>query len=541
MRTLFTIAALLATTATAQAHFIWLVPTTNNEGQTTVQVYFGEDASPDDPDYLARIRDAELQQIMLDHDPTPLELVLSDESLSAAVPGYRGRSLFIASHDLGVFDRGDSKFRLKYYAKSGPAVTSDVWQKIDCSDDLRLDVVPGYEDGRVTVTVSFDAEPVAGAEVTASGPGLDEFITKTNAAGQAVIESAEAGLYSIRARHIEAQAGELDGKSYPETRHYCTVAVVAPANVAAVPFKNIASIPMRVTSFGAAVSQGKVYIYGGHTGEAHSYSREEQSNRLTRLDVATGQWETVAEGPPLQGLALVAHKEKLYRIGGFTAKNAMGEDQDIWSQPDVACFDLKTGEWAEMPPLPEPRSSFDAAVVGDTVYVIGGWSLQGDAEPVWHSTAWQLDLSAATPQWTPMSTPGFQRRALAVAAHDGKLFAIGGMQAEGGPTRRVDLFDPDTGEWSVGPELIGDDGMTGFGASAFATGGRMFVSTIRGTLQRLSEDGASWEVAGRTPTARFFHRMLPLDENRLLVVGGANMEVGKFDEVEVLDVTADTR
>jgi hypothetical protein len=30
--------------------------------------------------------------------------------------------------------------------------------------------------------------------------------------------------------------------------------------------------------------------------------------------------------------------------------------------------------------------------------------------------------------------------------------------------------------------------------------------------------------------------MLPLDEDRLLVVGGANMESGKFQEIEVLDV-----
>ncbi|MEZ6146114.1 MAG: hypothetical protein R3B91_11990 [Planctomycetaceae bacterium] len=55
-------------------------------------------------------------------------------------------------------------------------------------------------------------------------------------------------------------------------------------------------------------------------------------------------------------------------------------------------------------------------------------------------------------------------------------------------------------------------------------------------MQRLSEDGKSWEIISRTPTARFFHRLLPVDAHHLLVVGGANMATGKFEQVEVLQV-----
>lgn len=62
------------------------------------------------------------------------------------------------------------------------------------------------------------------------------------------------------------------------------------------------------------------------------------------------------------------------------------------------------------------------------------------------------------------------------------------------------------------------------------------MSTIKGDLQRLNADGAAWEIVTQTPTARFFHRLLPLDEQHLLVVGGASMQTGKFNEVEVLSV-----
>ena len=76
--------------------------------------------------------------------------------------------------------------------------------------------------------------------------------------------------------------------------------------------------------------------------------------------------------------------------------------------------------------------------------------------------------------------------------------------------------------------------MTGFGASAFATGGHLYATTVQGTLQRLSHDGSAWEVIGKTPTGRFFHRLLPLDNQHLIVVGGSNMSVGKYEEVEVI-------
>jgi N-acetylneuraminic acid mutarotase len=295
-------------------------------------------------------------------------------------------------------------------------------------------------------------------------------------------------------------------------------------------------LPEMVTSFGGAVAGDYLYVYGGHTGDAHSYSHAEQGHELRRLNLREPKaWETVAEGPHMQGLALVAHGGKLYRIGGFTAKNKAGEEHDLWSQDDVARLDPADKQWHELPPLPEPRSSHDAAVVGDTLYVVGGWQLQGEQDSVWHDTAWSLDLSAARPKWKAIAKPPFERRALALAAHEGKLYVIGGMQHEGGPTTRVDVFDPKSGKWSQGPSIEGEP-MEGFGCSAFATGGKLYVSTIRGNLQRLSDDGKTWQIERKLPTARFFHRMLPIAEGKFVVVGGANMGIGKFAELEVIEV-----
>jgi hypothetical protein len=43
-------------------------------------------------------------------------------------------------------------------------------------------------------------------------------------------------------------------------------------------------------------------------------------------------------------------------------------------------------------------------------------------------------------------------------------------------------------------------------------------------------------VVAKLPTARFFHRMLPLDEGRLLIVGGASMATGKYPGIDVMAV-----
>ncbi len=451
----------------------------------------------------------------------------------------------MATLDFGVIERGGKTFLLRYFAKTGPDVSRRAW-KIKAEKPLELDLVPERQGDQIAVKVLWQGRPAPGAEYNVARPGKDDAQGKTDENGTFTFQPGEAGLHSIRVKLVEAKTGQHAGKDYAEIRNYVTLALPVgetTSSATAVKTKSpFPDIPELVTSFGAAIADGQLYSYGGHTGRAHSYSTKEQGNVLRRLKLdGRSKWETLAKGPHLQGLALVAHKGNVYRIGGFTAKNAEGEDHDLWSQGSVAKFDSKTNQWQKMSALPEPRSSFDAAVLNDAIYVIGGWQLLGEAEHKWHKTAWKLDFSEDKPEWKPLPNPPFQRRALSVAAYQGKIYAIGGMREEGGPTTRVDVFDPQTQTWSEAGKLQGEEPITGFGSSAFATGGALYVSTIKGTLQKLNQAGDKWEIVQETPTARFFHRMLPLDEHRLLMVGGANMSVGKFAELEILHVGSKQR
>lgn len=297
------------------------------------------------------------------------------------------------------------------------------------------------------------------------------------------------------------------------------------------------ALPEAITSFGAAVSDGWVYVYGGNTGKTHQYSSELQSDHFRRLNLQQpGDWEDLPGEAKLQGLAMVAHAGKLYRIGGFTAKNATAEKKDLWSVNDVARFDPARKVWEKLPSLPSPRSSHDAVVLGDKIYVAGGWAMHGkDGKSEWQKTALELDLSQPTLEWKELPEPPFRRRALSLATLNGKVYAIGGMLEEGGTTTEVDCYDPASKTWSNGPDLPGKS-MEGFGNSSFEVGGHLFVSTVEGNLQRL--DGDQWTLVSKLQRPRFFHRMLPLSANELVFLGGAARSGERATEIETVKVEA---
>jgi len=525
-----------AVNSSAFAHFPWLQVEDRQSESPRLECYFSEAPTEDDPALLKYVDGAKAWRIPSRGDAKTIELKKTDSSLGLDLSEGEAEDLYGLTHQLGVMQRGETAFLLNYYAKTGPAVTGWTWRNEKSADLLALDIRPDVTDGQLTLTVLFDGKPAAGAEVVFYNDLVElEETAKSDDKGQVTIDLSKHPIDAVRVKYVQDSAGTQDDKEYSEVRHYLTATFPRASYQPLKTASDFPVVPETVTSFGAAFTDGKLYVYGGHTGSAHHYSNEGQANTLHVLDLANKTWSEAATGPKLQGLAMVTHGGKLYRLGGFTAKNEEGEDHDLWSQTSFASFDLATQKWTDLAPLPERRSSFDAAVLDDKIYVVGGWALQGEEGNEWRETAWTWDLNAKNPEWTAIPNPPFTRRALSLAAYQGKIYAIGGMQETGGPTTRTAIYDPKTEQWTEGPRLIGSS-MTGFGTSSFAVGDRLYVSTYDGTLQTLAKDGKSWELQGNLPNARFFHRMVPIDDQHLIFVGGSNMQSGKFEEVEVLKV-----
>jgi N-acetylneuraminic acid mutarotase len=278
-------------------------------------------------------------------------------------------------------------------------------------------------------------------------------------------------------------------------------------------------------------------VYSGHTGRAHQHSRDNLSQTFARLDLANPQeWEMLDMQTPLQGMPLVAGNGKVYRVGGLNAKNARKKKEDLHSVDEFASFDPATKVWTQLPSLPGPRSSHDAAMLDGKIYVVGGWSLTGDRDGEWQIDALVYDTAKGTSgTWEKLPTPPFQRRALAVVAWNNRIWAIGGMDEFADVKRDVFSFDPATNSWSQAAELPGDD-MQGFGVSAWGLGSGLYASGTDGVIYRLGEVDGQWQAAGKLSTPRFFHRLLPHGKNALLAVAGASMEEGHLNDIERVEV-----
>jgi N-acetylneuraminic acid mutarotase len=281
-------------------------------------------------------------------------------------------------------------------------------------------------------------------------------------------------------------------------------------------------LPEAVNSFGGAVLGDWLYVYSGHTQKIHRYHIGATTKHFRRLNLRDRMsWEELPPGPALQGVALVAYGPMLYRIGGMSAKNRPGEANDLFSVASFARFDPRTKTWTDLAPLPAPRSTHDAVVVGHLLCVVGGWSMNGGGadNSEFLKDALVFDLSRQNARWERLPTPPFRRRALAAATIGGKVYVLGGLTEDGKIVKSVDIYDPARRTWSRGPELPGGK-LQGFAPSAFGVAGRLYVSGKDGLVHRLNPAGDGWEIVGAVAETRLTHRLLPGIGNDLLVVGG---------------------
>lgn len=519
--------------SSACAHFFWL-SSDGGAAPGKVDVFFSETAAADDPDLLHGVH-PEAWAVRRRAESVPLQLKPTAAGLEALLPDDAPAAVILRC-TYGVTTRKGETFLLDYGAKTYPTVLPGAWRAIGDDNRLPLEITPRLAGGDVSLTVTWLGKPVAAAALVIDGPApAGGHEATTDAEGHCQVKLGGPGVYAVRARHIEQTAGQHNGKAYDSKRHYSTLTFTYSPSRLEATANVFPELPRGVTSFGGAVCRDAVYVYGGNYGDAHDFTNEGQSDDLLRLDLAQPKtWERLSSGPKLQGLAMVEHGGKLYRVGGFTARNKAGDEQDLVSQPDFARFDPATGRWEALADLSAGRSSHDAVVLDGTLYVVGGWRLGGRGqEPIWHDTALAADLTEETIAWRPISAPPFKKRALALAAWRGKVYCIGGMREDATPTTAVTIFDPAGGAWSAGPSLLGE-GLDGFGVSAMVIGEDLYATTMSGSIQRLTGEGKEWQYMGQLAHPRFFHRLLPVKAEGLLVVGGASMSVGKIREVELL-------
>ncbi|RUL83188.1 kelch repeat-containing protein [Tautonia sociabilis] len=509
--------------APAQAHFLWMIAEPEGDG-VVVRAFLAEPPVPDLPMFMKYIEAATYSAC-----GAPLEAERGEATYLLDVP-EPAPEVIDGVCPMGTMSRDGETFRLFYTARLqfGP-IPAD---RAEEADHLRLRLLDDGQ-GAPFVQVTFRGEPAAGAIVKAYTEDGEDRELMADEHGVLRCDGVAEGKTALLAKWADGEPGEINGEAFAETRYYATLTVASPevadhrdATAGATAIREVETLtplPEPTNSFGGAVANGYLYVYSGHTGTTHRYHTGTTIPHFRRLALKGGdEWEELPVGPAVQGVSLVARAGLLYRVGGMAARNSEDEPHDLISIADVSRFDPESGTWTELPPLPEPRSTHDAAIIGDHLYVVGGWAMLGGSSDntFFHEDALRLDVTDPEAAWEPLPTPPFRRRALAAAEHQGKLYVVGGLTEEGDVVPRVDIFDPATDSWSRGPDLPGESRYVGFAPSAFSVGGKLFASAVDGDLYRLGDSGEEWERVGRLAVPRITHRLLPGPDGDLLIVGG---------------------
>ncbi len=318
------------------------------------------------------------------------------------------------------------------------------------------------------------------------------------------------------------------------------VTVVAQMNAVAAggeALPELPPLPKAVTSFGAEVLDGWVYVYGGHHGKTHDYSVETTLSDFLRLKLAGDEeWEALPGGRRAQGARLVAFEGAVYRVGGMQPRKEADGHLGLHSLADFARYDVEKREWTDLPPMPDARSSHETALVGSRIFVGGGWKMAGEAGgKFWYETMFVVDLRERELKWAVVPQP-FKRRALAAESLGSKIYFIGGMDSDNDPSREVDVYDAASGQWSRGP-MLPPGPMQGFGSAACRASGRLIVSPYSAKLLALNAARDGWDSLGKLTRRRFFHRIVPMPAGRLLAIAGASRGAGRLAALEAVDFT----
>ncbi len=518
----------------AEGHFLFLVP--EPEGKTAA-VILSETLSLDDDIDPAIVDTATLEAVDVGGIATPLVIERVEDRRIVRLPDWQ-RGLLCGSMTHGVMAHGPQPYLLVYHPRVilgypfGPPAHGDAAEE---AREAEAVILPAGHPGHLQFQLLARGRPVADAEMTVITPEGKSLVATTDAEGftQAFTQ---AGRYGAWARVSVATGGEHEGEAYDEIRHYPTLVIDVPGGHRPADADSrelsqttaLTPLPVAASSLGVAACDGWVYVYGGHVAAVHTYHTKAVSGRFFRAAIESlvagdgkAAWEELPAGPGMQGMNLAAHAGSIYRGGGMIPVNAPDEPAENFSTDLVARYDPVAGRWHSLPSLPEPRSSHDLAVVGDTLYVVGGWNMLGDEGEVWAEEMFALDLGGGSGEaavWRRIEQP-FVRRALITAVAGGRLYVIGGFTDEDEPSLRVDIYDPAAGRWSRGPDLPGG-AINGFAAAACTNQDVIHASVADGSVFRLRQAATAWEpVAAVRP--RIVHRAVPCGPEAMLLVGGA--------------------
>jgi len=278
----------------------------------------------------------------------------------------------------------------------------------------------------------------------------------------------------------------------------------------------------------AVVHEASMFIFGGYTGDIHSNSNLTNRNDLWEYKFATGQWSqwflSGRKPVPRSAHGAAVYDGKLWIFAGYDGNARLN---DMWTISLVnSGSDGSCRVWEEVVQsgeCPPTCCNFPIAVARDCLFVFSG---QSGAKK--NNSLFQFHFKSST--WTRISTehilrgcppPPTRRYGHTMVAYDRQLYVFGGA-ADNNPSNDVHCFDLDTQSWSVIPPSADSQVPSGrlFHAGAIV-GEAMFI--FGGTVENNIRSGEMY----RFQLAAYPKCTLHEDFGRLL-------ESGQFTDINFL-------
>lgn len=156
------------------------------------------------------------------------------------------------------------------------------------------------------------------------------------------------------------------------------------------------------------------------------------------FDVATGNWTEKQRMPrPAHHVMVAPLGGKTYVFGGFVGSEASGEKtaETGWQPIDDSwVFDPATGEWSLLASMPSPRGAGWAVALDGKIFVIGGVQANDrndPAAPISPNSPQRVlgtveEYDPASDTWHRRSPMPTARNHFIAEAVDGKIYAVGG-------------------------------------------------------------------------------------------------------------------
>jgi N-acetylneuraminic acid mutarotase len=179
---------------------------------------------------------------------------------------------------------------------------------------------------------------------------------------------------------------------------------------------------------------------------AYGFTSTSGDSNATRIyNIAHDSWSfaSPAPGPASSEGIAVSHGGSVYALGG---RNGAGNDNNRYTPA--------TDTWTTLAPMPTARDGLGAAVLGKSIYAIGGrpqtaGPCSGGTQ---FATVERYDIASDT--WSAVAALPSPRSDVGAIAHGGRIYVFGGCQAGTQTvTDEVDVYNPRTDSWSQGTPM----------------------------------------------------------------------------------------